>query len=222
MNPSDRLKKLKNYFKEDSIKCLDIGANIGQFYYKFKEFFPKSYIYLIEANPYCTQYLNKTNAEYKITALSDTVKVLPFYTVKNKLFTKGASFYPEAGYETAPEETILKLYLTTSTLDIEFKDQTFNLIKMDVQGSELDIIKGGTALIQRANYLLIEVSFIEYNKGSPLVREVLEELEKLNFFVVDVIDEHHAPNSDQLVQVDLLFSNSTISHNMSILNYYNI
>lgn len=221
MNPSDKLSRLKNYFEEDSIRCLDIGANTGQFFYKFKEFFPNSYIYLIEASPYCKEYLIRTEADYKIIALSNEVKVIPFYTVKNNVLSKGASFYPEATYDYMPKESILKFDLTTSTLDLEFTDQTFNLIKMDVQGSELDIILGGKNLLSKAELLLIEVSFTEYNKGGPHAKEIIAELEKLAFFVVDTIDEHH-DSKGNLVQVDFLFSNTVESHNHNILKYYNL
>lgn len=221
MNPSDKLKKLKNYFKDDNIKCLDIGANIGQFYQKFKQFFPNSYIYLIEANPYCKQYLESTGAEYKIVALSNEIKTIPFYTAKNKALSKGASFYPESPYDPIAEQSILKFNLTTSTLDLEFPKETFNLVKMDVQGSELDIILGGTNLLNKSDFLLIEVSFTEYNKGAPLARQIVKELENLNFFVVDTIDEHH-DSKNNLVQVDFLFSKYVNSHNQDILKYYNV
>jgi FkbM family methyltransferase len=42
------------------------------------------------------------------------------------------------------------------------------LVKIDVQGCELDILKGGINIINNAKYLVIELHNIQYNRGAPL------------------------------------------------------
>jgi hypothetical protein len=82
----------------------------------------------------------------------------------------------------------------------------FDLIKLDVQGAELDILKGGKKYIQktRPTYLLLETSIQQYNKGAPLAGEVISYLNKKNYLLCDVIDVLY-DQSNQLLQVDFLF-----------------
>ena len=53
-----------------------------------------------------------------------------------------------------------------------------DLIKMDVQGAELDIIKGGLDIINNAKYLIVELQDTEYNRGAPLAATTIKFLEE--------------------------------------------
>jgi hypothetical protein len=77
---------------------------------------------------------------------------------------------------------------------------------MDVQGSELDIIKGALPIIKDTTFLILELSILEYNQGSPLIGEVIEELNKLGFVMMDILDFNHSDDT-YLIQIDALFAN---------------
>ena len=68
------------------------------------------------------------------------------------------------------------------------KNQTYNIIKLDVQGSELDILKGGMIFMEKADFILSECSLVEYNVGGPSFDEQLEFFNNNNFNFVDIID----------------------------------
>ena len=74
---------------------LDIGANTGWWYGKAKEAWPDVFIWMIEGNPHCESELKKINDNYTIALLSDEVKEVDFYTLKNDLTATGASYYKE-------------------------------------------------------------------------------------------------------------------------------
>jgi FkbM family methyltransferase len=221
MNPSDNLKKLKKYFSNDKIYCLDIGANTGQFFHKFKDIFPEAVIHMIEANPHCERHLKKLSSSYEIIGLSNKDGILNFYTTTRKPRSKGASFYPEHTYKNLDQKDILILSVPVTKLDNHFFNNQFNLVKIDVQGSELDIIEGGTNFFRDIDFLLIEVSLTEYNTGAPLAKEVIKKLEEMQFYIVDVIDEH-IDNQQRVLQLDLLFSKINRTHDQEILKKYNL
>jgi hypothetical protein len=52
-----------------------------------------------------------------------------------------------------------------------------DLVKIDVQGSEQDVIQGGIKTLANANHLIVEMQKVEYNKGAPLVSETLPWIE---------------------------------------------
>ena len=140
---SMKLNELKNLgFNPKTI--LDIGAHTGQFYSWAKDVWPDSFIWMVEANNcHETTLKNLTsynNDRYTIATMGDKEREVNFYTRKDKPHTEGASYYKEANYWDIPQ-LIMEIPKTLQTLDNLFtEDSFFDLIKIDTQGSELDII----------------------------------------------------------------------------------
>ena len=84
-------------------------------------------------------------------------------------------------------------------------DTTFEVIKMDTQGSELDIMKGGKNLCKRASIIKLEVSLVELNEGAPVYDEVVGLMEDFGFEERMSIGEHY--EGDEIIQKDLVFLN---------------
>ncbi len=164
---------------------LDIGAHTGQFHSWSKRVWPDVGVFMIEANPLHESHLDKlammNGDNYLIAALGDEEREVTFYTRSDKPHTEGNSYYKEANYWDIPQlvqESKTKL----KKLDNIFEDDaTFELIKIDTQGSELDILKGGTNLVSRAKAVVLEVSLIEYNEGAPTAKETIDYMLEIGF-----------------------------------------
>ena len=188
---------------------LDIGAHSGQFYGWAKRVWPNSFIWMVEANHLHERTLENlirfSNDAYLIAALGDEEREVTFYTRSDKPHTEGNSYYKEANYWDIPQlvqESKVKL----QTLDKLFKDNTtFDLIKVDTQGSELDILEGGKKLVSKSKAVILEVSFIEHNLGAPSDKETMDYMSGIGFEEKMSIGEHY--DGDELVQKDLLFLN---------------
>lgn len=197
---------IKEYEPINSI--LDVGANVGKFYQDIKNIFPDAYYYLIEANPECSAFLQVLGIDYHIGVLSDSIKPVTFYTnVQDKLST-GASVYRENTHHFSDENVIETRYEAT-TLDTLLPNQTFDLIKLDVQGSELDIIKGGPIMISNCKLLLLELSCLPYNQNAPLEDEVINYLRTIGFVEIEELGCWYN-DSHTLVQRDVLFLNTLL------------
>ena len=198
------LEKIKNYFEPKSI--LDIGANVGQFYNEIKGIFPDSYYYLIEGNDSCEVVLETLNVDYSICLLSDCEKEVDFYVRKHEPRCTGNSIYREntSFYD---DDQIIILKKQTKTLSSILNNQTFDLIKIDVQGSEIDIINGGLDIIKEAKGILMEVSLMEYNQNSPTKDFVYKYMDNLGFKPVELIGNINHPLTYELIQQDILFLN---------------
>jgi FkbM family methyltransferase len=203
-----------NVLKENGFtpnKILDIGANIGEFTMICKNIWPGSKSTMIEANKKCESTLEGLNETYFIELLGENDDdEITFYLTKDNELCTGNSVYLEKT-EHYSEERVIEEKRKTKKLDTMFSDESFDLIKIDTQGSELDILKGGTELIKESKYILIETSVKEYNIGAPLEDEIIKFMEDNGYGNYDVLDTHtwpveHGPfNEGEIFQRDILF-----------------
>ena len=82
--------------------------------------------------------------------------------------------------------------------------QRTTLLKLDVQGYELEVLRGAPRLLQDVEMILLETSVLPYNAGSPLMGEVISRLDCLGFQVLDML-ETHLHTDTVLVQIDFVF-----------------
>lgn len=199
------LSPINDYFLPSSI--LDIGANVGQFRTQAQEFWPDSYIFSIEASDACEEHLSKLTDDYLICLLAKDESNYNYFSRKNDPTSTGNSIYRELTrfFSDDQLEVIKKDGIPLDSLFAP--DRTFDLIKMDTQGSELDIIEGGREICSRAKAILLEVSYTEYNKNAPLVAEVVEYMQKFNYEPSWVLDESRNHGAHQQ---DILFINKAI------------
>lgn len=198
---------LKQHITPEPKRILDIGAHRGDFTQNCRKQFPSAYFFLIEAEQIHEHMFRNEN--YKIAYLSDKSGEKIFYKSKFMHGNTGDSFYKEnSNYYN--EESIVKEVVKTETLDEIFNnDEIFDFIKVDTQGSELDILKGGINLIKRAYAFLLEVPVhdFQYNIGAPSREEVIEFMSEMGFNRQLVIGSIILPtlNNGKPIQEDILF-----------------
>jgi FkbM family methyltransferase len=207
------LEKIKDYFEPKSI--LDIGANVGQFYKESMIVFPNAYYYLIEGNETCEDVLRTLGVDYSIDLLSDVAKQVDFYIRKNEPRCTGNSIYRENTSFYDDDQIIIKKKQTKTISNI-FLNKTFDLIKIDVQGSEIDIINGGIDIFKKAKGILMEISLVEYNKNSPAKEFVYEYMDNLGFKPVELIGNINHPITYELIQQDIFFLNKNYDNTLAI------
>lgn len=190
---------------------LDIGANVGVFSSVMKNHKPDLDIFMLEANPFCDSMLNRTGIPYEIACLSNESKEVKLYINRKNMICTGVSYYQEQTIHYSPEDYMLaetKL-LDDVVLKRFGKQKAFEFIKMDTQGSELDIIRGGMKTIEQAKHIQIEVTLIEYNKGSPLIGEVVSFMKEIGFRQnekVETLYQSQDPSTGIVIQEDWIFS----------------
>ncbi len=108
----------------------------------------------------------------------------------------GNSYYREVGGIFPPDT-----YLTrpTHALDSVVARLDFpppDLIKIDVQGAELDILRGARQTLQSARYLIVELQHVQYNEGAPLAHETIAALEGMGWRCVAERFSDNGPDAD--------------------------
>jgi len=191
---------------------LDIGAHSGQFHSWAKRVWSDAGVFMIEANPLHKSTLDRlammSGDDYLITALGDEEREVTFYTRSDKPHTEGNSYYKEHNYWDIPQlvqESKVKL----KKLDDIFEDDAvFELIKIDTQGSELDILKGGVKLISKSSVIVLEIAYTEYNEGAPTAKDIIDYMNSIGFEKKMSIGEHY--EDGDVIQKDFVFLNKEL------------
>ena len=194
MNLIEIVKKL------DIKTVYDIGANQGHWSINAKSYLPEAKFYLFEASNYYKERLQNTKLDFFIELLSDEVgKEVDFYDST----ASGESYYKE---NTIWNINYIPKKRLTNTIDnfvLTNKIPLPEFIKLDTQGSELDILKGASDTMKNVKVILTEMPIIEYNEGAPDIQVYVNYFDKSGFYPMNLEQAHHLDNV--LVQIDIVF-----------------
>ena len=192
----------KNGFNPDAI--IDIGAYEGKWAIAAMEVFPSSQILMIEAqkakDPKLKIIADKfPNSHYLIALLSKQEGY-------NKLFLNcetGSHIIDSANQGDLISE------LPTRTLDncLTEKNFTFSnlLLKLDVQGHEMEVLKGGKNAMLSCEVCLLEISFLNLGDNGPLLAQMVSFMDNNYFQPYDISEMMRRPYDKALYQLDMIF-----------------
>ena len=193
---------------------IDVGCGYGQWTKKLIKHYPDSKYILFDADKSNFDKLNNLknnihNLNFKICLLSDDKKSYKFFNMGY-----GSSIFEE---QTTFKRKTEELISTTlyDELPKNITNQSDNLIKLDVQGSELKILKGLNDLINYFEVIILEVSLHNYNRSSPLFSEVMDYMNSKNYRLLEIFDlKRLGDKNSYLLQFDCLF----VKNNSNLLN----
>ena len=187
-------------------RALDIGAYRGDFSTLIKQLWPGIKVWQFEAD----ERQKPHNPEAFYVLLGNQQRECDFYTVDEKdAFTTGSSVYRE-NTEYYRNPIILKKKMTTidrimKRVDFSGNWKEHGLVKLDTQGSEVDILKGARNFLETftPRLILLEASVFPYNIGAPLIAGVFAYMTSIGYRAIDVFDLQYVDAN--LNQLDVLF-----------------
>lgn len=184
---------------------LDIGAYEGTWTSRTRDIFPDSRFLMLEAMP------GKSNAleavcqsapekiRYQIALLGKENRAdVDFYELET------ASSALQEHFDTAARPVKRNMYTLENILSASDFPRV-DLIKLDVQGYELEILKGGIPHLEQAEAVLMEISLIDIHQGVPLFTEVVNFMDQHGFVAYDICGLTRRPLDQALWQTDLIF-----------------
>jgi FkbM family methyltransferase len=180
--------------------AVDIGAYEGFWTRDFLEVFPSTKVLMLEAQSskatklqsVCSEF---TNTQYHIALLSGE---------EGKEFSFIES--ETASHVTIDNSKAIKK-IKSESLDLILERKMFSypdFLKLDVQGFELEILKGGDKSLAHTEFCLLEVSLLDLD-STPLILEVMNYMDTKGFQAYDICQFMRRPFDKALYQIDLLF-----------------
>ncbi len=118
----------------------------------------------------------------------------------------GSSFLLEPEEESDVNGTQREVAVTT--IDAEVKSVAADgpvLLKVDVQGAELDVLAGASKTVESSEVLILETTLFNTFENGPVFHEVVAYMADRDFCVYDIIGNLYRPLDGALIQVDVIF-----------------
>jgi FkbM family methyltransferase len=191
----------------------DVGANRGQFALIARKLFPQAKIHSFEPleepgqifkkvfhddpnvtfHP-CAIGPEKSVSTIHVTRDDDSSSLLPIAEAQSSMFSGAVE-------KETRQVTVLPLSQALEGASLP----PASLLKIDVQGYELEVLKGCEDILRKFSHLYIECSFVELYEGQALAHQVIAWLAQRNFILTSVHNLYYAGNGLAL-QGDFLFA----------------
>jgi FkbM family methyltransferase len=211
-DPQHTLMGLKN---QSISTVLDIGANEGQFARYILRHFPNADIFCFEPlkNPFeRLRAWGQSHANVRVynLALGESEGVSEIFlhrdhTPSSSLLKTTAlshAIYPQTNRQETERITIRRLDSVVTALPNPPKDNV--LIKIDVQGFEGHVIRGGRTVFSGAKACVVEICLDDLYEGQGTFKEIFSELDTLSFRYVGNLSQAYADDG-HVIYIDALF-----------------
>ena len=183
---------------------IDIGAASGTWYRECRKVLPHAEFFLIDP---------LVNNERHLAALCDQNSKASYWmgaigatSGQQTIWRHGdQSSFLESEYSRSTHKA---QHVELKTLDSFLGNDNFKIpdfLKADVQGYELEVLRGARQCLQHARLLLLELSIQEVYDNVPLAHEVISEAGRHGFRIYDICSYSQRPHDGQLAQCDVMF-----------------
>jgi FkbM family methyltransferase len=171
---------------------VDIGANEGAFSAGVLAVAPSAHIIAAEPGPGPRARMQARlgalhNVEILDVAVSTTSGTAAFHLTAHD--HNSSLHAPRREMHTTIDpgwEPVGEIQVPTITLDDLVRERTVDVLKIDVQGSELEVLLGGDATLARARSVLLEMNFFSQYEGDATFGVLHAEMERRGFSLVNV------------------------------------
>lgn len=203
----------KWYRTQKFATILDVGAYIGAYAYAMQHILPDAQVYSYEPLPDSFDRLQKNLCKFGQwqgfnTALGDSNGSLEFW--QNE-FSASSSALPmeDLHRKTFPQtEKSDKVTVAVTRLDDMITGKEVKapvLLKIDVQGFELSVLRGAENLLKKVDCVVCEVSYQPLYKGQASFAEVYQFMRLHGFSYQGSLENLVSPLDGSIMQSDAVF-----------------
>lgn len=189
---------------------IDVGANRGDWTRMALSIFPKTPVLMIEPQdemePSLSELAKSVPDCHFIKAGAGRQSGELFQTISEN--TVGSTFLPPVNTELVETGKQRKTRIVTidNILARDYPKFIPDLVKLDVQGFELEVLSGGETLFGKTEVFILEAGFFPFMPGQPIAREIISFMAARGYELYDVPGFCRRPHDGALGQLDLAFA----------------
>jgi FkbM family methyltransferase len=192
---------------------LDVGGSHGQFAREIFRAFPGATVYSFEPIPECYEEIVSLAETHPTLhpmrlALSDAEGERELFVSRFRDSSSLQEMLPAHTEAWAGTEVEARIGVPVSRLDAvapRLKLEPPVLAKLDVQGHELSVIRGGRETLARCQRVMLECNFAPLYAGQPTFTELYDALTGLGFLFDGFVGHLRHPRTRELLSADLIF-----------------
>lgn len=198
---------------------IDVGANKGSWSKSTQFIFPEARFLLIEPQLEMEEPLHKICSQYPqmqyVLAGAGPENTEMVLTVWKDLL--GSSLLPptEEGLQNSGQQRTIPIVTIDSLLQ-QLQFPLPQLVKLDIQGFELEALKGASSLFGKTEVFILEVSLIPFDNHPdlPLLYDVVHFMQQRGYVTYDFAGFGRRPFDGALGQCDICFvkANGKLRH----------
>jgi len=191
---------------------LDVGAYKGSFSYGVMRTLPQAHIYAFEPLPDHFAALKKLEGRARLKAFpvalgnaqGETSFHRSAFSASSSVLVMSAA-HREAFPETAGGEEVRVALGRLDDYAAELALERPALLKVDVQGYELEVLKGALETLKAVDYALVEISLAPLYEGQPSFDAIYAFMDAQGFEYAGDFDQLLSRQDGRVLQVDAIF-----------------
>jgi FkbM family methyltransferase len=201
------------WLKERGYKTIiDIGANEGQFTCKILEVIPDAKYLCFEPIPEVYEQLKFNVKKYKNISIfnlalgerNGEAKInINQYSPSSSILEMLELHKENFNFAIQTEQSRIRIARLDDFLSDEIDPPI--LLKIDVQGYEMDVLKGAERILGQSELIIIETTFIALYENQPLFEEVYDYMIGKGFKYAGNLEQLLSPKDNTILQADAIF-----------------
>lgn len=180
-------------------QVMDVGASKGEWTKSILSIYPNSKFLMVEANNFFEPLLKEIDQTYEIAMISDKISPNAEFYIGNG-DSAGSSMHRENSHH--PFHKIIRPSHTIDEL-AQKHAWTPEILKIDIQGSEFQALRGAAKVLKTATIVFIEAPIHNFNQGAASFRQISALLARAGFELYDMFGFNHV--NYYMIQFDAVY-----------------
>jgi FkbM family methyltransferase len=186
-------------------QIFDVGAYKGDFALSCLRIWPKAKLSCFEALE------DKVNKLQQLASSNSAIQVFPGLLgaeTRDKVPLHQAETASSVLVEQMPQNFPVSYHRMRTVDQIvqeNFGDRSPDFLKLDVQGYELEVLKGAEKSLPKIQAILAEISLLDIHQNVPLFADMIAWLDRRDWVAYDICGLTRRPLDQALWQADLIF-----------------
>lgn len=184
--------------------AIDGGAHVGDWTRMLARLYPEAHVIMVEPRTDVQSHLKAVVEDISNSSVAKTLLGASAAVVDFHVSSAQSSILPDhtgTTFGVTEKRTLTPI----DTLVADAGWPAVDMLKLDLQGYELEALAGAQKTLPLCQAVVLEVSFVQFQLGMPLAIDVFGFMRSAGFTIYDILALTHRPLDGRMAQADVMF-----------------